>query len=156
MLTRQVRVWAENEGGEVSQWAAETMAIWQDRGGSTTQWMDNNVMERVWEIAQAMSIINKQSASPEQWNLIIDLCFTQISDLVSERLLGKRYIAYKTNLDGQRLKAARDEFAEVGLCGRKNRLEETTTKKRNLVHVAMYVIAPMLHLLLLMMCRYTR
>jgi len=156
MPTLQVRVWAENAGVGVSQWAAETMGIWQDKGGLTTQRMDNKVRERVWEIAQSMSIINKQGASPEQWDLLIDRCVTRISELESKRPLWKRYMADKTNLDGQKLKAALDEFAEVGLRRRKNRLEETPTKKRKLVHVGMYFIAPMLLLLFLMMCRSRR
>jgi hypothetical protein len=59
MPTLQVRVWAENIGVGVSQWAAETMGIWQDKGGLTTQWIDDKVMECVWEISQSMSIINK-------------------------------------------------------------------------------------------------
>ena len=62
-------------------------------------------------------------------------------------------MADKTNLDGQKLKAALDEFAEVGLHQRTNRLEETPTRKRKLLHVAMYFIAPMFLLLFLMMCR---
>jgi hypothetical protein len=37
MPTLQVRVWAENAGVGVSLWAAETMGIWQDKGGLTTQ-----------------------------------------------------------------------------------------------------------------------
>jgi hypothetical protein len=155
MPTLQVRVWAENAGVGVSQWAAETMGIWQDKGGLTTQRMDNKVRERVWEIAQSMSIINKQGAGPEQWDLLIDRCVTRISELESKRPLWKRYMADKTNLDGQKLKAALDEFAEVGLRRRKNRLEETPTKKRKLVHVGMYFIAPML-LLLFLMCRSRR
>jgi hypothetical protein len=156
MPTLQVRVWAENAGVGVSQWAAETMGIWQDKGGLTTQRMDNKVRERVWEIAQSMSIINKQGAGPEQWDLLIDRCVTRISELESKRPLWKRYMADKTNLDGQKLMAALDEFAEVGLRRRKNRLEETPTKKRKLVHVGMYFIAPMLLLLFLMMCRSRR
>jgi hypothetical protein len=59
MPTLQVRVWAENAGVGVSHWAVETMEIWQDMGGLTTQQIDNKVRERVWEIAQSMSIINK-------------------------------------------------------------------------------------------------
>jgi len=47
-------------------------------------------------------------------------------------------MADKTNLDGRRLKAALDELAEVGLPQTKNSLEETSTKKRKLVHVGMY------------------
>jgi len=156
MPTLQVRVWAENAGVGVTQWAAETMGIWQDKGGLTTQRIDNNVRERDWEIAQSMSIINKQGAGPEQWDLLIDCCITQISELESKRPLWKRYMADKTNFDGQKLKAALDEFAEVGHCRRKNRLEETLIKKRKLVHDGIYFIAPMLLLLFLMMCRSRR
>jgi len=136
--------------------AAETMGIWQDKGGLTTQQIDNKVRERVWEIAQSMSIIIKQGAGPEQWDLLIDCCVTRISELESERPLWKWYMADKTNLDGQKVKGALDEFAEVGLRRRKNTLEETPTKKRKLVHVGMYFIAPMLLLLFLMMCRSRR
>jgi len=68
MPTLQVRIWAENTRVGVTQWVAETMGmvILQDKGGLTTQRIDNKVRERVWEIAQSMSIINKQGASPEQ------------------------------------------------------------------------------------------
>jgi len=66
MPTLQVCVWAENAGDGVSQWAAETMGIWQDKGGLTTQRMDDRVRECIWEIAQSMRIINRQGASPEQ------------------------------------------------------------------------------------------
>jgi len=156
MPTLQVRIWAENAGVGVSQWAAETMGIWQNMGGLTTQRMDNKVRERIWEIARSMSIIHKQGASPEQWDLLIYRCVTRISELESKRPLWKWYMADKTNLDGQKFKAALDEFAEVGLRRRKNRLEETPTKKRKLLHVGMYFIAPMLLLLFLMMCRSRR
>jgi len=91
------------------------MGIWQDKGGLTTQRMDNKVRQRVWEIGQSMSIINKQGASPEHWDLLIDRCVTRISKLESKRPLWKRYMADKTNLDGQKLKAALDEFTEIGL-----------------------------------------
>jgi len=63
-------------------------------------------------------------------------------------------MADKTNLDGQKLNAALDEFVEVGLCQRKNRLEETLAKERKLVDVGTYFITPMLLLLFLMICRY--
>jgi hypothetical protein len=72
----QVLLWAENAGVVVSQRAAGTMGIWQDKSGLTTQRMDNKVMEHVSEIAQSMMIINKQGASPEQWNLLINRCVT--------------------------------------------------------------------------------
>jgi hypothetical protein len=65
-------------------------------------------------------------------------------------------MAEKTNLDGQKLKAALDEFTEDGLRPRKNRFEATPTKKRKLMHVGMYFIAPMLLLLFLLMCRSRR
>jgi len=58
MTMLQVRVWAENARVGVSQWAAETMGICQDKGGLTTQQINNKVRERVWEIAPSMSIIN--------------------------------------------------------------------------------------------------
>jgi hypothetical protein len=79
MPTLQVHVWAENAGVGVSQWAAESRGIWQNKGGLTTQQIDNTVTERIWEIAQSMSIINKQGAGPEQWALLIDRCVTRIS-----------------------------------------------------------------------------
>jgi hypothetical protein len=156
MPTLQVRIWAENACVGVSQLAAETMGIWQDKGDLTTQRMDNKVRERVWEIAQSMSIINRQGAGPRKWHLLIDCCVIRISEPESTRPLWNRYMADKTNLDGQKLKAALDEFADVGLRRRKNRLEETPIKKRKLVHVGMYSMAPMLLLLLLMMCRSRR
>jgi len=59
MPTLQVPVWAENASVAASQWAAEPMGIWQDEGGLTTQWIDNTVRVRIWEIAQSMSMINK-------------------------------------------------------------------------------------------------
>jgi len=156
MPTLQVRVWAENAGVGVSQWAAETMGIWQGKGGLTTQQIDNKVRERVGEISQSMSIINQQGAGLEQWDLLIDHCVTRISELESKRPLWKRYMADKTNLDSRKLKAALDGFAEVGLRWTKNRLEETPTKKRKLVLVGMYFITPMLILLFLMMCSSRR
>ena len=144
MPTLHVRAWAENAGVGISQWAAETMGIWQDKGGLTTQWMDNKVRERVWEIAQSMSIINKQGAGPNHRDILINRWITRISELESKRPLWKRYKADMTNLDCQKLKPAVDDFAEVGLRRKKNWLEETPTKKWKLVHVDMYFIAPML------------
>jgi hypothetical protein len=76
MPTLQVQVWAENACVGVSQLAAETMAIWHDKSGLTTQWIENKVRECVWEIALYMGIINKHSASPEQWDFRIDRCVT--------------------------------------------------------------------------------
>jgi len=66
--------------------------------------------------------------------------------------LWREYMADETNLDGQKLKAALDELAEVDFRRMKNQLVETPTKKRKLVHIGMYFIAPMLLLLFLMMC----
>jgi hypothetical protein len=108
MPTLQVRVWAENASVGVSQWAAETMGIWQDKGGLTIQRMENKVREHVWEIAQSMSLINTQDAGPEQWDLLINRCVTRISELESKRPRWKRYMADKTNLDGQKVKEALD------------------------------------------------
>jgi hypothetical protein len=78
----QVCVWAENTDVGVSQWAAETMGICQDKGGLTTRWIENKLREPLWEIAQSMSIANKRGAGPEQWDLLIDRCVTPIRDLV--------------------------------------------------------------------------
>jgi len=66
MPTPEVRVWAKNAGIGVSQWAAETMGIRQDKGGLTTQQIDNEVRERIWDIVQSMSIIIKQGTSPKE------------------------------------------------------------------------------------------
>jgi len=63
------------------------MEIWQDKGGLTTQRIDNKVRERICEIAQSMSIINEQGTRPEQWDLLIDCCVTRISELESKRPL---------------------------------------------------------------------
>ena len=156
MPTLQVCAWVKYTGIGANQWAADTMGIWQDKGGLTTQRIDNKVRERVWEIAQSMSIINKQGAGPEQCNLLIDRCVTGNSHLACKWPLWKQYVADKTNLAGQRLKAALDEFAEVGLRRRKSTLEDTLTNKMKLVHIGMNFIAPMLLLLFLMMCRYRR
>jgi hypothetical protein len=68
----QLCLWAQNAGVGVSQWAAKTLGNWQDQGGLTTQWMDNKVRECIWEIAQSMSIMNKQGTGPEHWDLLID------------------------------------------------------------------------------------
>jgi len=65
-------------------------------------------------------------------------------------------MADKTNLDGQKPKAAVDEIGEDALRGQTNRLEETPTKKRTLVHLGMYITALMLLFILLMMCRSRR
>jgi len=156
MPTLQVRVWAESSGAGVSQWAVETMGICQDKGGLTTQRIDNKSRERVWGIAQSMGIINNQGASHKQRDLLNNHCITEISDLESKRPLWKWYMADKTNLNGHKLKTALAEFAEVSLHQRKFRLEETQTKKGKLIQVGMYFIAPMLLLLFLMMCRSRR
>ena len=118
--------------------------------------IDNKVRKRVWEIAQSMIIMNKQGTSAEHWNHLIDYCVTQISDLVCKRPLSQRYMADKTSLNGQNLMAAMDQFVEVGLRRRKNRIKETMTEKRKLVYVGMYFITPVLLLFILMICRYRR
>jgi len=81
---------------------------------------------------------------------------TRIIDLESKWPLWKQYMADNTNLDGHKLKAALHEFAEVGLLWRKQMLKVTPTKKMNLLHVGMYIIARTLFLLLVMMCRSRR
>jgi len=154
MPTLQVHVFAKNAGVGVRQWAAETMQIWQDKGGLTTQQIDSKVRECVREIAQSLSIINKQGAGPEHGDLLIDHCVTPISDLASNRPLWKWYIADKTSLNGQKLKATLEQFTKGGLGWRKNGLNITTTKIWKLVHISMYFIAPKLHSVFPMMCRY--
>jgi hypothetical protein len=115
MPTLQVCVWGENAGIGVSQWAAETMGIWQNKGGLTTQGIDNKVREQGWEIVQSMSCINQKGASPEKWDHLIDRCVTQITPLESQRFLCKQLMADMTNLDSQQLKTALVEFADVGI-----------------------------------------
>jgi len=120
MPTLQVRIRAENAGVGVSQWAADTMGIWQHKGGMTREWIDNKMRERMWEIAQSMSIINKQGTDSKQWDFLIDHYVSQISNLACNRQRWKWHMADKTNLDGRKLKAALDVFAEAGLRLRKN------------------------------------
>jgi len=103
-----------------------------------------------------MSNINKQCTGPEQWDLIIDCCVTRISDLAFKSLPWTQFMADKTYLDGQNLMAALDKFAEAGLRRRKNRLADTSANKRNLIHIVMHFIAPMLLLFVRMMPRYRR
>lgn len=100
MVTLQVPIWAKNPCVRVSQWAAETIAIWQDEGGLTIQLIDIKVNNSVWEISQSMYLINMQSAGPEQWDLAIDCCGGRISDLLSKRPLWKWHMGDKTNLNG--------------------------------------------------------
>jgi hypothetical protein len=99
--------------------------------------MDNKVRERVWEIAKAMSIINKQGGSSMQRDLKMDHCVTPISNLEPEMPLWKCYIAGRTNLDRSKPKPAPDKYLEVDLCRGKHRFEQTMTKKRNLVQDCM-------------------
>jgi len=83
----------------------------------------------------------------------MDRCVTRISELKSKRPLWKWYMADKTNLNAEKLKASQSEFAEVGIRRKKHRLKETPTRKRKLLHIGMYFIAPMVLLLFLMMRR---
>jgi len=50
-------------------------------------------------------------------------------------------MTYKSTLQGLKLIAPLDLFAEVGLCRRKNRTVETASKKRIVVQVGMYFVA---------------
>lgn len=54
----------------------------------------------------------------------MDRWVTQFSDLESKRPLWKWFLADKTILDGQTLKEALDDFAEVGLRQRKNTVKK--------------------------------
>lgn len=66
----------ETAGGGVSQSAAETIGIWQDRSGLTTQRIDNTVRKCIYDIAQSLSIIHIEGAGPEQYNLLIAHCIS--------------------------------------------------------------------------------
>jgi hypothetical protein len=66
MPTLQVCVWAETAGIGVSQLGAEAMRIWQEKGDLTTQQIKDNVRERILDITQSMSIINKQGPGSEE------------------------------------------------------------------------------------------
>jgi len=132
------------------------MGIWHDKGSLKTQQIDNKVRERICEIAQSISIMDKDGAGPEQWDRLIECCISQFSDLVSKSPLGQQYMADKTNLDGQKLKAALDKFVESGVHEGNNMLYETATRKWNLVHIGVYFISPMWLLLFMMMGRYRR
>ena len=156
MPTLQVRPLAENAGVGGSQWAAETMGIWQGKGGLTTQQDDDQVREGVWEIAPYKSFSNTQRAGPKQWDHLIEHRVAHICDVASTRPLWKQYLADKTNLRGQKLREALDEFADDSLDLRTNWSYKTPTKKSKFVHVGVYFIAPMPLSLMLVMCRYRR
>jgi len=116
MPTQHVHLSADNTSVGVRQWAVETMAIWQEKGGLTTQWKDNIVREHVWVLAQSMNIRNKRCAGCEKRDLLIDHCITTISDLEFTRPLWKLNMADKTILSGQKLEAVLVMSTEVGLC----------------------------------------
>jgi len=56
----------------------------------------------------------------------------------------------RTNLESLKLKAALDEFSEVGLRRRKHMINKTPTKRRIFDHAGMYFIALILLLLFLL------
>jgi len=143
--------WADITAVGVSQWAADTMGIRQEKGGLTTPLNDNEVRESVGVIDQSMSISNVQGTGPEQCDVLHDHCVTRIRSLASTSLHSNWYLADKTHLDGQRVKAALDEFGEVGLGRRKNGIDETPTTKMTFIHIGMYFIAQMLCSLFLIM-----
>jgi hypothetical protein len=72
------------------------------------------VREIIWEIAQSIHTIDKQGAGVKQWDCLINHCITRISDLESKMPLWTQYMADKTKLNCQKLKAALNEFTEVG------------------------------------------
>ena len=71
--------------------------------------------EHVWEIAQTTSTGYKLGAGPQPSDLLLHRCVIQITHLPFEWPLWEWYMADKTMLDGQKLKAALDQFAEGGL-----------------------------------------
>jgi len=64
MQSLQVCILAENASVGVSQWAAETYGICQDKVGLTTQRKDKKVSEYIRKISQSMSISDSLAASP--------------------------------------------------------------------------------------------
>jgi hypothetical protein len=103
-----------------------------------------------------MRISNRQGAGSERLDLVINRGITWNQWSGVERLLRKWYLADRTNLDGQKLKAPRDEFEKVGLRQWMNSLQKWPTKIKKLMHIGMYFISPMLLLLFLIKCRYWR
>jgi hypothetical protein len=91
--TLHVRVWGVTAGVGVSLCVTETILIWQNKGVLTTQTIENDIREHVWDIAQSMSFVNKQVAGPNQWDFLNDHCITWTSNLVSKRPLRKPYMA---------------------------------------------------------------
>jgi hypothetical protein len=58
MPIHQSRLWTETSAVGVSQWVAETVRIWQKKGGLTLQTNDIIVTEQVWQIAKSNNISN--------------------------------------------------------------------------------------------------
>lgn len=156
MPTLQVCVWAETAGIGVSQLGAEAMRIWQEKSDLTTQQIKDNVRERIFDITQSMSIINKQGPGSAEWDLLINHFITQICNLATVLPLWILYMPPETDLDGQKLRPLLDEFTAVGFRRRKLRLYKTPTGKRKLVYIGMYYITPMLYLILPMMWKFSR
>jgi len=150
MTTQHVHLWAENAAVGVCQWVAETMGNWQEKGGMTKQWKDNKVREHIREIAQYMRITNKLGIGPEKWDLIIDHCVTQISDMASQRPLWIWFMPDKTICNGQKLKVPLDKFTEVEYPQTKDRIDATPTKQKKFVHNGICLVTPF-HLLLFLM-----
>jgi len=65
IATLQVCIWAEHAGVGVSQQAAKIIGIRQQKDGLTMQKKGNKLRERVWEIAQLISISNRIGDGPE-------------------------------------------------------------------------------------------
>jgi len=103
-----------------------------------------------------MTISNKEGAGPKPWDLPIDQGVCLIGNLASKWLLSKFYMADKTNLDGQKLMAAVNEFTEDGLRRRQNTMDKTLTMTTMFESFGMYFIAPMLPFHFVIMCRYRR
>lgn len=95
----------------------------------TTQWKDNTVRAGDWEIAQSMSNNNMLGNGTEQCNVLITRCTTRISYQAFQSTLWIQTMAEKRILDGQNINEALDQLAEVGLCGRYNRMNEALTQK---------------------------
>jgi hypothetical protein len=122
----------------------------------TPQWKNCKLREQTWEIVQSMSISTIQHTVQEQRDLLLERCITLMSDLISKRLLWKWYMADKTHLNHQKLKAACDKINEVGIHRETNSIDKTSSTMWKFTHVGMTFIALKLRLLFFTMCKFRK
>jgi hypothetical protein len=136
----------------VRQGETEWARIWQEKGGLTIHWNENQVREYIWVIALPMSISNMLGAGPEQRDGLIDHCVTRNHHEAFNCLLSTWYVEQKIFLTGLNLKAVLQKFTQCGLESWMNRIRNTTPKKWKFIHVGMHFIALMHLLVFLMLC----